>query len=141
MNEVVVTGGSKAEKEIVEKAVYWCIKKLLPRVRTLDIEVSIRKLNVYGYCLEGDNNRHFELEIKKGLSLYDLISTVCHEMVHVKQYAKREMSFDYDSGRTRWKAKLIADSVKYEDQPWEKEAFKLEEDLALQCFKEIKVSV
>lgn len=141
MNEVVVIGGSKTEKQVVEKAVQWCIKKLLPRVRTLDIEVRIRKLNVCGYCLEGDTNRKFELEIKKGMKLYDLISTVCHEMVHVKQYAKREMSLDYNSGRTRWKAKLISENTKYLDQPWEKEAFKLEENLAIECFKEIEVSL
>jgi hypothetical protein len=136
MNYIEVKGGSKKEREIVQATVSWCIRKLMPRVRTLDIEVALTKCNAYGYCLNTDNNKTFELEIRKGMSLYNLISTVCHEMVHVKQYYRKEMDHNY-----RWKSRKISSDTAYTDQPWEKEAFKLEEKLAIECFKELAVTL
>jgi len=135
MNYVEVIGGPAKEREIVEKTVHFCIKKLMPRVRTLDIEVKLTKCNAYGYCLMTDNHKTFELEIRKGLNLYDLISTVCHEMIHVKQYYRKEM----DNSR-RWKSKLVKEDTAYLDQPWEKEAFKMEDKLAIECFRKITVN-
>lgn len=140
MNSIEVTGGKAKEREIVEATVAWCIKKMMPRMRTLDIEVAIKNTGeAMGYCLEGDTNRQFQLEIKKGMNLFDLISTVCHEMVHVKQYAKGELRHRYNG--QQWKAKVVSNKVDYMDLPWEKEAFKLEENLAIECFKQISVSL
>ena len=134
MNMVEVTGGPAKEREIVEQTVYWCIKKLLPRVRSLDIDVKLTKCDAYGYCMMGEDHKTFELEVRKGMKLYDLISTVCHEMVHVKQYYRKEM----DEESNRWKSRKLPNDVDYMDRPWEKEAFKMEEKLALECFKEIE---
>jgi len=136
MNIVSVSGGKKSEREIVEKVVGWCINHMMPRMKTLYIEVSLAKIDAYGYCMEEDNNREFSLEIRKGMGLYDLVSTVCHEMVHVKQYAKREMRRD-KHGQMMWKKSRVADSTSYDDLPWEKEAFRTERELALMCFQEI----
>jgi hypothetical protein len=136
MNQVYITGGRQETRVMVSKIVEWCIKEMMPRMRTLDILVNLKDLKgaAYGYCMEGDTNREFELEIDKNLSLYDLVSTVCHEMVHVKQYARKELRCDRD-GNQMWK-KGKFNNVQYEDAPWEKEAFKLERGLALKCFEE-----
>jgi len=139
MNLIEVTGGRKKEREIVEEAVVWCIKKLMPKMRTLDIHVQIENLDVYGYCNMADTNRQFDLSIQKNLSLYDLISTVCHEMVHVKQYARKELR-DANGFNTAWKSKTYSFDTAYHERPWEKEAFRLEETLALECFKAIAVT-
>jgi len=137
MNYVEVIGGPAKEREVVEKTVQWCIKKLMPRVRTLNIEVKLTKCNAYGYCMMTDDHKTFELEIRKGMNLYDLISTVCHEMVHVKQYYRKEM----DDTNNRWKSKKLPDAgLDYMDRPWEKEAFRLEEKLAIECFKNIAIN-
>lgn len=136
MNIVEVTGGPAKEREVVENVVHWCIKKLMPRVRSLDIEVKLTKCNAYGYCLMTDNHKTFELEIRKGMNLYDLISTICHEMVHVKQYYRKEM----DNNR-RWKSRKVSEDTNYVDEPWEKEAFRLEERLAIECFKNLQVNL
>lgn len=137
MNDVLVLGGPAKEREVVEAVVHWCIKKLMPRVRTLEIEVKLTNCSSYGYCLEADDHKTFELEIRKGLNLYDLISTVCHEMVHVKQYYRKELC----PSHKRWKTKRMpSDGLDYMDQPWEKEAFKLESTLAIECFQELNVN-
>ena len=72
-----------------------------------------------GYCCETDDNRTFEIEVDKSQSLRDLLETVAHEMVHVKQYARRELHPD----KHVWMGKTVdPDDVNYWDQPWEIEA-------------------
>jgi len=128
MNLVEVNGGNKFQREIVQKTVGFMIKELMPRVRTLDITVNIKKLtgDAVGWCMMGDDNREFEIECSKDLTLKDLVTTICHEMVHVKQYYRKEMS---DTG-FKWKAKTVPQDTKYFDLPWEKEAYRLQDGLA-----------
>lgn len=128
MNIITVTGGKKFQREIVEKTVNFMIDELLPRFRTLEIEVVLKKMtgDAVGYCLMQDTNREFEIECSKDLSLKDLVTTICHEMVHVKQYARKEMT---DIG-FNWKKKQINDKTPYFDLPWEKEAYKMQDKLA-----------
>lgn len=128
MNLIEVNGGNKFQREIVQKTVGFMIKELLPRVRTLDITVNIKKLtgDAVGWCMMGDDNREFEIECSKELTLKDLVTTICHEMVHVKQYYRKEMS---DTG-FKWKKKSIPQDTNYYDLPWEKEAYRLQDGLA-----------
>ena len=138
MNMIEVTGGTKLQRDLAIKVVEWYIKKILPRMRTLDITVNLTnciKYGAYGYCTEGDSNRDFEIEVDKSLRLYDFVSTLTHELTHMKQYARGEMKYMPD-GRTRWKKKIYSD-ISYADSPWEKEAFRVEKQLALQCFEEV----
>lgn len=139
MNEIEIKGGKKDKKELAEKVVSWYIKKMLPRVRTLDITVNLTtcyERGAYGYCMMTDDHRTFELEIDKNLRLFDFVSTICHEMTHLKQYFRKEM-VQLDDGRTRWKKKVYSQDTTYEDSPWEKEAFRVEKELATQCFREV----
>ena len=128
MNLVEVTGGKKYQRDIAQKVVYAMIDTLMPRMRTLDIEVKIRKISgdAVGYCMQEDTNRMFTIDVQKDLSLRDFITTICHEMVHVKQYARNEM----DCYGRKWKTKVISDKVGYHDLPWEKEAYRLQDKLA-----------
>jgi len=137
MNTVTVIGGRVKEREIAEKTVYWCIRKLMPRMRTLDITLQLGKIDAYGYCLQ-ETDREYTLSIQRDLSLFDLISTVCHEMIHVKQYARKELR--ERQGKTMWKAKNHS-NTSYENAPWEKEAFKHETGLAFECFHQLNVTV
>lgn len=131
MNQVTVLGGKKKEREIAEEVVNWSIKKMMPRMKTLDIIVSFENIDAYGYCMQEDTNREYTLTIQKGMSFYDIVSTVVHEMIHVKQYSRRELR--NVNGRTMWKKKDHS-NTSYDDAPWEKEAFKNEQPLAMECF-------
>jgi len=53
-------------------------------------------------------------------------------MVHVKQFARGEL----DSGLTRWKSRSHA-NTEYADQPWEKEARKLQYKLVAKFMEEL----
>jgi len=126
MNFIDAKGGTKREREVAIATVEFMVKRLLPRFRTLDITVKFSKLDgVFGYCL-AETTREFELEIAKGLSLKNLVGTICHEMVHVKQYARKELHInDYV-----WKKEEIDEKTPYTKLPWEVEAFAMEDDLA-----------
>lgn len=119
MNSIEVRGGKAYQKKYVKSVVEFCIKKLMPRMDSLDITVVLKDLksDAYGYCLS-ETTREFELEIHKRLPLRKLLTTVAHEMVHVKQYARRELT-----GDDVWQGKTInPKKVDYWDKPWEIEA-------------------
>lgn len=52
------------------------------------------------------------------------LKTICHEMVHVKQYAKNEMRPMLRPYRmTKYMGVLYPDEIEYWDSPWEIEAY------------------
>lgn len=127
MNIIEINGGNKFQREIAEKVIGFCIKELLPRFRTLEITVNIKKIkDAAGYCMMENTNREFEIEVSRDLTLRDFITTLAHEMVHVRQYARKEMD---DTG-LRWKNAKVKKGTNYWDLPWEKEAYRLQDKLA-----------
>lgn len=128
-----VSGGTRREKELITEVAYWAQKKLLPRIRKMELIITVKKLDIYGDVLNCED-RLFEMRLNRGMNLYDIISTVCHEMVHIKQYIKGEL----DACGSRWKSRKVPDKTAYADLPWEKQAFKMEEQLAMECFKELR---
>ena len=59
-----------------------------------------------------------------------MVTALCHEMVHVKQFAKKEMVDGIKTGVPIWKSKKISLNTNYWDLPWEKEAYRMEKKLA-----------
>ena len=64
-----------------------------------------------------------------------LISTLCHEMVHVKQFALGQTQIRYRGKKPTfyWLGRQIKAS--YWDQPWEQEAWRRERVLASRIYK------
>ncbi len=58
----------------------------------------------------------------------ELVKTICHEMVHIKQYLKKELGMDGAS----WMGEDTTD-VEYMDNPSEIEAYDLQEKLYARC--------
>ena len=117
---ISIQGGTKSQKNYVRSMVKFCSKTLMPRIRTLDITVKLTSpKGAMGYCLELDDNRTFEIEVDRNMRLRKLLETVAHEMVHVKQYARRELHPVHDT----WCGKTYnPKKVSYWDLPWEIEA-------------------
>lgn len=120
MNEIEVRGGTARQRWYARSMAEFCIKHLMPCMRTLNIIIKLKSTkDAMGYCLELDDNRSFEIEVDKTLRLRRLIETVAHEMVHVKQYARRELH----PAHSKWMGKTInPKKVSYWDLPWEVEA-------------------
>lgn len=67
----------------------------------------------------------------KKVEYSEMMQTLAHEMVHVKQYFRKEL--DGTGCKFKWKGRN-ADGYQYENQPWEREAFKLEKGLYKECW-------
>ena len=61
------------------------------------------------------------------------VVNLAHEMVHVKQFARGEL----DSGLTSWKSNKYCSNIEYWEQPWEKEARRLQFKLAKEFEKSL----
>ena len=122
MNYIEVNGGNKFQRHIAETVVTQMIKALMPKMKTLEIEVQIKKLtgDAVGWCMMEDTNREFTIEVANNLTLKDLVTTICHEMVHVKQYVRKELFSDVNFYKTR---------EEYLNLPWEVEAYEKQEIL------------
>ena len=139
---VRVTGGTKYQREVASKVIHWTAKQLgINRLRTLYIQTVLTKIkNADGYCsMEDDERRIFSIEIHKSLKLRQLIMTLIHEMVHVKQFARNEMDDFPINGRHRWKSGTVPKNVTYYDMPWEKEALRLQEKLTDEFWREYQI--
>ena len=100
--------------------------------RFITVDIIIRSnMREHGLCTPVDFNtsnrpRGFEIELRKKKSIKSMISTLAHEMVHVKQYALEEMN-EYDN---MWRGKRInIRKLDYYNLPWEEEAYGREKDL------------
>jgi hypothetical protein len=115
---IEVTGGTAKQKEYITSMVEFVWAILMPRKRNLNVHVKLTTLkNAYGYCLAETYN-DFEIEIHSKLRLRRLLETVAHEMVHVKQYTRKELMHDHV-----WHGKTYnPEKVDYWDLPWEIEA-------------------
>ena len=137
MNILTINGSTKKKRELVESAMIHCINELMPRMRTLEIELNLKSLKkdkVFGWCYEGESNRDFYIDVDKKLDGEEIVETICHEMVHVWQGATRKMK-DLDGFRKMYMGKVYDDTIAYEDEPWEIEAYAMQGDL-LEKFKE-----
>jgi len=140
-----VVGGSKFHKELAKNTVLGVASMLMHSnlIKGLEIRLKIGKIQkngYYGICTWLDDNlkpREFEVTIDQDQSIKDFVSTICHEMVHVKQWAKGEMKDLYKGGhRVVWKGST---SYNPTDPPWEKEASELEDKLAQKLWNENKI--
>lgn len=127
-NIVEVSGGNKFQRDIAHKTIAFMIKKLMPRMRTLDINLEICdiKSDAVGFAMMGDDTRTFELEVDKKIKLNDFVTTLCHEMIHVKQYARKEIN----GVDLCWKGRNVPKDTDYWNLPWEKEAYRLQKRYA-----------
>lgn len=84
----------------------------------LHSKIHVGEIGTEGLC-ESVDDRNFIVDV----ALFgNWLSTLAHEMVHVKQFARGEM----DAGLSRWKSNNYAGKIDYWDQPWEKEARRLQ---------------
>jgi len=138
--QIVVTGmvGKRKEKaRLVEAVEFFAAQLMDPRmVRNLVIDLEVRKnLDVLGECVDEDgvrNPRFFTIGLKRQ-DIDEMIKTLGHEMVHVKQHAKNELQsgvmIPTKGGMrmtSRWLGKIWKPKARedhYFDAPWEIEAY------------------
>ena len=140
MPAVLIDGQIKGKASgIIDVYVYNLCKSLgICRMRSKLIQVYFttdqegQLGNAWGCSKEGyaEINIARKCEGKK-VEYSEMMQTLAHEMVHVKQYFRNEL--DGTGMNFKWKGRN-ANGYKYENQPWEREAFKREEGLYKECW-------
>jgi hypothetical protein len=83
-------------------------------------EIEITDYNMRGIP------RCFKFHINRKIGSEEILRTIAHEMVHVKQYCKRELNEEMN----RWmNEKVDTDEIPYHDRPWEIEAHQVGDNL------------
>lgn len=133
----VINTTEKNKKLLSEAANFFANILMDPRmVRniTLDIEI-VSGLDVEGECIDEDgikNPRWFTINLRKQ-GINEMIKVLAHEMVHVKQHAKNELSSGHMIATrgglkmsSKWMGEIWKPKAKehhYFDAPWEVEAY------------------
>ena len=97
--------------------------------KNLDIEIrfEIQGKLTEGHCAPLDAERRprsFEIGVNPTLRRYKMLQCLAHEMVHVKQYAKGELSNELITAKWQGKTYKITNSIEdYLNWPWEVEAY------------------
>lgn len=126
MLDVNVIGGNKIKRERVEELARFVHAKLMPR-KAVEVNIEIGDFDTFGLCGQIDDYE-YEIELKD-TNITQMLITLAHEMVHVKQYARNELRQLVRQPMYRWKKEYLPLDTPYFDQPWEKEAYALEEQL------------
>lgn len=144
-----VKGGCKRDRALAEDVVWFCLERLLPRHRALDITVTLKKTfedGAWGLCYGGEDDRDMYIDIDhrlyRELGWEDFVDTLCHEMVHVKQSVRGELKEYFRPHYKRvWMCRdgkyRDYDNIPYERQPWEVEAHRMAPVLGLEYKMEV----
>lgn len=128
-----IGGSNIATRKLVEIATWWYAEKLMGKRLMSNLEITIKLKNGLSDKTEGtaiwediENPLHrlFTITLDKNVKIRNLLITLAHEMVHVKQWARGEM-YEYSKlGMVRFhKTKFNMEDINYWDYPWEIEAY------------------
>jgi hypothetical protein len=129
----------KRLKDRVGAAAVFFLQQLMPRKRNIEIRIKLvkdllAKENTYGECYDLDasaSGDHYTIRLDYADNVNAIISTLAHEMVHIKQFARDELRMLYTGYCAKWKGtKYVDDDVDYETCPWEVEANRIEPGLS-----------
>jgi hypothetical protein len=100
----------------------------------VDLEIEFEGVENGGY-VDFEEGEDIVVGINPDQSKNELIRTIFHEMVHVKQYVEGDLS--HENSDNLWKGEVV--DVPYMDRPWEKEAYEQEEAMWHIFSKEVGV--
>jgi hypothetical protein len=128
-------------REEIEYAIKWSLKRLITPQLLGRLNITVihcffdlvrQKAKSTAHFDDKNSPRRFELEFSKKLGKNAFLKAVFHEITHVKQFATDQL-WNYAApslGTCRWKKSDFKEKdLAYRDQPWEKEAFRMEINL------------
>lgn len=133
---VSTRGSNRKTQKLAKNVARFCADMLMSKRLSDSLYIRIefhKKLddnNEYdGDCYYEDEDiatrpKEYIIRVNDNLRLSKKLRTICHEMVHVKQYATGEMKNMWRPARfTKFQGMLYPDELDYWDSPWEIEAF------------------
>lgn len=98
---IYIQGGSKSQQKYAYSMAEFVCKKF-----NIDpnVEIYFRRLTndrSLGGCVALDDNE-YEIDIKRSLRMRDMLTTLAHEMVHVKQYELGQLTQENEAHYDYW---------------------------------------
>jgi hypothetical protein len=130
--QIYTKGSTRKTQKIVKDLTRFCANMLMSKRMADSLLIRIEFIkdldNQYDgdceYVDEESRPKEFLIRVNDALKLSKKLRTICHEMVHVKQYATGEMKYMSRPARfTKFQGTLYPDELEYWDSPWEIEAF------------------
>ena len=134
----LTTSGYNYSHKRCVSIVSWFMEKYLPNHK-ISVNVDHKGLlreGVFGWAwvVPPDHRpREFEVEIHNRMSVELYTETLLHEMWHVYQHVTGQLKDKYN--KRYWKG-IDHSKTDYENQPWEKEAHKMEKILYKEYVRE-----
>lgn len=136
-----VIARSRARQVLIDGIVQVLIQELkLTRSRsflTVRTEAGLAKKDQMRGVVGPDpaDPKHIVMLLDSALNHEDLVETLCHEMVHVKQFALGQAKIKYRGKRStfHWMGRPVR--AVYWDRPWEQDAWRREKVLASKIYK------
>lgn len=132
----------KVEQLLKESAAFYAKELKLENTPTINLHLMFPKRYRLFHGIARFNPKKentYEIYIMMNHNKYELLSTMAHEMVHIKQMNSGDFRLDVEKGRKYWK-EVDHTHTRYEKQPWEKEAFAKERGLAIKFMKHKKMT-
>jgi len=140
----------KFKHGLIRKCCRFVLSQFLSPQKLVHIEIEVvgtkglmREQGAMGFCSISDDHFGsgkrspvwFLIELDTEMDFNTLFQILCHELVHVKQYASKELRETYyPKYRKTWKGKDITDRY-YSNSPHEQEAYRKEMTLREQFFE------
>ena len=145
MSHSICYSGHHQQRRITNAFIDWYVPKYIGQRYKLDFNIitkGCKREGIYGemgVLDELHRPRLFEIVLHSGLSKWDYLTTLAHEMIHVKQRVHKEFVTKYDTNY--WHKERVPSSTKYEDEPWEIDARRWEKYIAMRAIEEGVVNV
>ena len=123
--------GYNYSKKRCSSIVNWFMDQYFPRHKIL-VNVDHKGLlreGIFGWMWTADCDyrpRDFEIELHNRMNPEHYTKTLLHELWHLYQHVHGSLRDKH--GKRFWRG-VDHSTTDYEDQPWEKEAYKMEKDL------------
>jgi hypothetical protein len=94
---ITINGGSRNQRKYAYSMAQFVCKKFGIKP---NIEINFKRMSNdlnYGYACQLEGN-DYEIDVKRTLRMREMLTTLAHELVHVKQYVKKEMPEDISAG-------------------------------------------
>lgn len=129
---------SKKKKDLYEKAVKYFAHALMPKVKSMHVDVCLENLDADAFCTQIEP-KYFIIEVSKSLPVVEQVKSIAHEMVHCWQFYSKKLQYKnnmifwmgrgYDFNQLKRKDLTQDDYDTYLSSPWEIEAYHLENEL------------
>jgi len=136
---IIINGVYRKNKKILKSATEFYADKLISKRMQKNISVLLEhdndlvKDNMGGFCEWIEENirpRNFLISLNCKQPMDELLISLAHEMVHVKQFVSEELKHRIRNRTLLWNNVVIdPDQYLYADLPWEVEAYHKEEIL------------